>query len=103
MAPSDKRATSRTFALAAFVFAWVVASDLLSLGFDHLRTSLINANWEFSWSHDADIVLFAVGACVSLSGARASAAHRRQWLATAGILAALFVDEVSGVHESSAT
>jgi hypothetical protein len=76
----------------------VIATNLGSLAFDHLRTSLLNANWEFSWSHDADTVLLAVGVCASLLGARRSVTDRRLWTATAVILALFVVDEISAFH-----
>jgi hypothetical protein len=85
-------------AIASVAFVAVLATNLISLGFDHLRISLINANWEFSWSHDVDSVLLAIGVCVSLLGARASETHRRLWIATAAIFALFFLDEVSNLH-----
>lgn len=88
----------RAFALAAIGFALVLASNLVSLGFDQLRTTLINANWEFSWSHDADTILLGIGVCTSLIGARHIQTDRRRWLAIAGILALFFLDEVSALH-----
>lgn len=76
----------------------VMASNLASLGFDHLQTSLINANWEFSWSHDLDTILLGIGVCGSLVGARASRARRGLWIVTAVILGLFFLDEVSTLH-----
>jgi hypothetical protein len=76
----------------------VVATNLLSLGVDELRTSVINANWEFSWSHDLDTMLLAIGVYASLVGARADGPRRRLWSATAAILALLVLDEVSAFH-----
>ena len=73
------------FVLAAAAFVLVLASNLLSLRTDHLRTTLINANWEFSWSHDAATLLLGIGVWTSLIGARATRADRRLWLATAAI------------------
>lgn len=84
--------------IAAMAFATVLATNLISLGFDHLRTSVINANWESSWSHDADTILLAVGVCASVIGARARDAHRRLWIVSAAILALFFLDEVSALH-----
>lgn len=95
---ADKRAIRAAAVLGVIAFALVVASNLVSLGLDHLRTNLINANWEFSWSHDLDTLLLAVGTCTAVAGARASGARRRLWLATAGILALFFLDEVSALH-----
>lgn len=92
------RAESGLFVFAAVAFLLVLASNLISLGFDQLHTTLINANWEFSWSHDLDTLLLAVGTGVSVVGARTSVAHRRRWLATALILAVFFLDEVSALH-----
>ncbi|MBV9802229.1 MAG: hypothetical protein JO130_03530 [Solirubrobacterales bacterium] len=86
------------FVLATVAFGLVLASNLISLGLDQLRTTLINANWEFSWSHEVDTVLLAIGTGVSVVGARASTAHRRLWLTTAMILAVFFLDEASALH-----
>jgi hypothetical protein len=94
----DKRAVWRTSLLAAAAFALVLVSNLLSLGLDDLRTNLINANWEFSWSHIADTILLGIGVCASLVGARATRADRRLWIATGAILAVFFLDEVSALH-----
>ena len=88
----------RTFALAAAAFALVVTSNLLSLGLDDLRTTLINANWEFSWSHDVDTILLGIGVWISFVAARAADEDRRLWVATAAILALLFLDELSALH-----
>ena len=84
-------------AIAAVALVTVLATNLISLGVDHLRTSVINANWEFSWSHDLDTVLLGVGVYASLVGARAKA-HRWLWIAAATILALFVLDEVSAVH-----
>jgi hypothetical protein len=88
----------RVMAIAVLACGAVVVTNLMSLGFDHLRTSAINANWEFSWSHDVDTVLLAVGVYASLGGARATGPHRRVWATTAAILALFVLDEVSAVH-----
>jgi hypothetical protein len=84
--------------LAIAALALVIASNLASLGFDHLRTSVINANWEFSWSHDVDTLLLAIGVCASLVGARRWPAYQRLWIVTAAILGLFFLDEVSSLH-----
>ena len=76
----------------------VIATNLLSLGVDQLRTSVINANWEFSWSHDFDTALLAIGVYASLVGARADRPRWRLWRVTAAILALFVLDEVSAFH-----
>lgn len=96
--PNHERVVSRMLVLAWAAFALVLTSNLLSLGVDHLQTTLINANWEFSWSHDVDTILLGIGVWTSLVGARAGGADRRLWLATAAILALLFLDELSALH-----
>jgi hypothetical protein len=96
--PRIERAVWRTSLLAAAAFAVVLVSNLLSLGLDDLRTNLINANWEFSWSHIVDTILLGIGVCASLVGARATRADRRLWIATAAILAVFFLDEASALH-----
>ena len=70
--PDEEHALPRMLVVAAAAFALVLTSNLLSLGLDDLRTTLINANWEFSWSHDVDTILLGVCACTSLVGARGS-------------------------------
>jgi len=85
-------------AVAALVSIAVLATNLISLGFDNLRTSVINANWEFSWSHDLDTVLLAAGVYAGVRGARASEEQRRLWIATATIIGLFFLDEVSALH-----
>lgn len=97
-APGEARGVRWPFLLAAAAFVLVFASNLVSLGFDDLRTTLINANWEFSWSHDVDTILLAIGVGASLIGARADSSDRWLWCATAAILAAFFVDEASALH-----
>jgi len=95
----DWRHSYRYLAVIAVVACGaVVATNLLSLGLDQLRTSVINANWEFSWSHDIDTVLLAIGVYASLVGARAHATHRRLWSSTAAILALFVLDEASAFH-----
>lgn len=85
-------------AVAVLAVGLVVGTNLLSLGLDQLRTSVMNANWEFSWSHDADTVLLAIGVYASLVGARAPGPHRRLWAGTTAILALFVIDEVSALH-----
>ncbi|MGH2884626.1 MAG: hypothetical protein ACRDPA_18325 [Solirubrobacteraceae bacterium] len=84
--------------VAALACGAVVATNLLWLRVGHLRTSVIDANWEFSWSHDLDTALLAIGVYASLVGARANGPHRRLWSATAAILALFVLDEVSAFH-----
>lgn len=86
------------FTIAGLAFAAVVATNLLSLGVDNLRTSLVNANWEFSWSHDADTLVLAVGIYAASRGARRAGARRRLWAITAAIMTLFFLDEVSPLH-----
>ncbi len=88
----------RPLLLASAAFVLVLASNLVSLGFDHLQTTLINANWEYSWSHDVDTILLGIGVVTSLIGAKATRSDRRLWNATAAILALLFLDEISALH-----
>ena len=88
----------RLVCAAIAAFGAVVASNLASLGVDHLHTSLINANWQFSWSHDVDTLLLGVGVYASLVGARASRSTQRLWIATAAILGLFFLDELSPLH-----
>ena len=86
------------FVIAALAFLAVIATNLASLTLDHLRTSLLNANWEFSWSHDADTIALAVGTCAAASVVRRPGSRRGLWAVTAAILALLVLDELSPVH-----
>ena len=85
-------------AIAISAFVAVLLTNLVSLGLDHLRRSLLNANWQFSWSHDADTLLLAAGVGASILGARTSRAERPPWILSGTILGLLFLDEVSALH-----
>ena len=90
---------SGVFWVAALALIAVLAANWVSLGFDRLRTTLINANWEFSWSHDVDTVLLAIGVLAAIKGSRGQTPRdRRLWTATAVILCLLFLDEASSLH-----
>lgn len=98
----SRRAGTRgrvVYAVAAAAFVAVIATNLISLGFLHLGIGLLNANWEFSWSHDVDTLALAFGAGVAavVSGGR-DAPDRSFWAATAAILALFCADEVSPLH-----
>lgn len=76
----------------------VIVSNWVSLKVDHLSYTLLNANWEFSWSHDADTLALAVGACAAVTVAWRPTPHRRLWALTAAILALFVLDEISSLH-----
>lgn len=83
---------------ASIAFFAVLASNWVSLGLDHLRTTLINANWEFSWSHDVDTLVLVLGVWAAVSGWWRQRQNRRLWAGIAAILALLFFDEISPLH-----
>jgi hypothetical protein len=85
-------------AVAAVLFVAVLASDLLDFGAYRLRYPLLNAGSPSSWSHDLTPILLAAGAVACLLGARHETGRRATWLATAAVLAFLFVDEITSLH-----
>jgi len=84
--------------VAGIILCAVIATNLVSLGLDHLTYTLLNANWEFSWSHDADTLALALGACTAVTAAWRPTAHRRLWAVTAVVLALFVLDELSSLH-----
>lgn len=84
--------------VAGTLLSAVIATNLVSLGLDHLSYTLLNANWEFSWSHDADTLALAIGACAAVMAAWRPTAHRRLWAVTAAALALFVLDEISSLH-----
>jgi hypothetical protein len=97
-APERRHSYRGLVVVAMLACGAVVATNLLWLRVGHLRTSVIDANWEFSWSHDLDTALLAIGVYASLVGARANGPYRRLWSASAAILALFVLDEVSAFH-----
>jgi hypothetical protein len=84
--------------VAGLALIAVIVTNWLSLKLNHLSYTLLNANWEFSWSHDADTLALAVGACVAISVALRPTVHRRLWALTAAILALFVLVEISSLH-----
>lgn len=80
--------------------AWlcVLATNLLDLHGRSFHVALLNANWQFSWSHDPDTVSLASGAVAAAHDAEGGRVQRRVWAATALILGLLLLDEVSPLH-----
>ena len=76
----------------------VLITNQVDLSVAALRIGILNANWEFSWSHDADTIILALGFVATVLGARRLASRRRLWVATAAILGLFFADEVSPLH-----
>jgi hypothetical protein len=83
---------------SSVAFAAVLATNWLSLGIDHLKTTLLNANWEFSWSHDVDTVVLVLGVWAAATGWRRQHRNRKLWAGIAAILTIFFLDEVSPLH-----
>jgi uncharacterized membrane protein YoaK (UPF0700 family) len=86
------------YGVAAVAFATVIATNLLNLGIDNLGVHALDANWEYSWSHDLDTLVLAVGIAIAAVGARRHHQQRALWAATSAILTLLFLIEVSPVH-----
>jgi len=84
--------------VAGLALIAVIVTNWLSLKLDHLSYTLLNANWESSWSHNADTLALAIGACVAISVALRPSAHRRLWALTAAILALFVLVEISSLH-----
>jgi hypothetical protein len=84
--------------VAGVAFAAVIASNLLNLGIDNLGVRALDANWEYSWSHDVDTLVLAFGVVITAGGARRHRRQRALWAATSAILTLLFLIEVSPVH-----
>jgi hypothetical protein len=83
---------------AAAALLAVVITNQVDLGVASLHIGILNANWEFSWSHDADTVMLALGFIATVLGARNHASRRLLWIVTAVILGVFFADEVSPLH-----
>ena len=86
------------FVVALVAFVAVIATNLISLEFDHLRTTVINANWEYSWSHELDALALVLGAYAAVVGWQRQPGRRRLWAATGVILVLFFLDEISPLH-----
>ena len=85
-------------ALVALAFAGVLTTNLADLEVYHFGLRALDANWEFSWSHDVDTLALAVGVLIAAVGAGRHPRQRALWTATAVIFALFFLDEVSAAH-----
>lgn len=92
------RADRRPFLLAGTALVAVVVTNQIDLHVHRFGIGLLNANWEFSWSHDLDTLALSVGMFAAGTGAWRHEAHRRLWAATAVILGLFFLDEASPLH-----
>jgi hypothetical protein len=84
--------------LAAIAAATVVATNVADFELDTPRISLLNANGQASWSHRATAAALVIGAVIAIMPARRVGHRRMLWGAVAGVLALLFIVEVSAVH-----
>jgi hypothetical protein len=84
--------------VAAIAAATVVATNLIDFELDTPRITLLDANDQASWSHIATAVALAVAAVIAILTAMRPGHRRTLWGAVAGVLALLFVVEVSSVH-----
>lgn len=80
--------------------AWLVveATNLVDFRYERFAIRPLDANWGYSWSHDADTLLVAIGALITLVCARRPTPRRRAWYGLAVILVALLLDEASPLH-----
>jgi hypothetical protein len=85
-------------AVVAIALGAVIASNLLDLKAYGFRIRVLDANWEFSWSHDVDTLVLAVGMLITAVGARRHPRQRTLWTAAAVIMALFVLDEASPLH-----
>lgn len=90
----------RRSVVAAALLAATVATNLFDLLVDDLGDGLrlLDANWEFSWSHNLDTAMLAAGVVAAVIGAFRVAGAAVPWRVTAVILSLLFLDEASPLH-----
>ena len=90
---------------AAGICLLVVATNLFDLYVNSLGKGLhlLDANWQFSWSHDLDTVLLAAGLCAAVAGTVQAVPPRWIWRSTAGILGLFFLDEATPLHATIAS
>src|ERR1700729_1263833 len=88
------------FIIAAAICLLVVVTNLIDLYVNDLGTglNLIDANWQFSWSHDLDTAILAAGFCAAIAGSMRAVSRRGTWRSTAVILGLFFLDEATPVH-----
>ena len=94
----DLRTYLWILAVAGIALATVIASNEVDLVADHLGIRVLDANWQFSWSHDLDKIALAVGSLAASYGGLKARSRRWQWWATAAILALFLLDELSALH-----
>jgi hypothetical protein len=84
--------------VAAIAAVTVVATNLVDFELDTPRVALLNANDQTSWSHIATAGALAIAAVIAILTAMRPGHRRALWGPVAGVLALLFVVEVSSVH-----
>jgi uncharacterized membrane protein YfbV (UPF0208 family) len=84
--------------VAAIAAVTVVATNLVDFELDTPRVALLNANDQTSWSHIATAGALAIAAVIAILTAMRPGHQRALWGPVAGVLALLFVVEVSSVH-----
>jgi hypothetical protein len=100
----SRRARSGTGApqliVAASVCVLVVATNLIDLYVNDLGKGLhlLDANWQFGWSHDFDTAILAAGLCAAIAGSVPAASGRWIWRSTAAILGLFVLDEATPLH-----
>jgi hypothetical protein len=86
--------------VAAAICLLVVATNLFDLYVNSLGKGLhvLDANWQFGWSHDLDTAILAAGLCAAIAGALRDASRPWIWRSTAAILGLFFLDEATPLH-----
>ena len=100
--PSDRvrgfRVRGWMWGIVAIALAVILTTNLLDLEIYQFRIRVLDANWQFSWSHDLDTLVLAVGVLITAVGARRHPDQGTLWSASAVMLALFFLDEASPLH-----
>lgn len=86
--------------VATAICLLVVATNLFDLYVNSLGKGLhlLDANWQFGWSHDLDTAILAAGLCSAIVGAVQDASRPWIWRFAAAIFGLFFVDEATPLH-----
>jgi hypothetical protein len=103
---ASRGGTSRALAgaplatLAGATCILVIATNLTDLYVNSLGKGLhvLDANWQFGWSHDLNTAVLAAGLCAAIAGSTRAASRQTIWRSTALILGLFFLDEATPLH-----
>ena len=86
--------------LAAAICLLVVVTNLIDLYVNDLGKGLhvLDANWQFGWSHDLNTAILAAGLVAAIAGSVRTVSRHRIWWSTALILGLFFLDEATPLH-----